>query len=104
MKHIIINLIIAWIAVFLWVGNRKLAKKIRNEKPGYADYLYKLHLILNKSEYEIFKIAADQANNYSYDEHFKQYLIDGSFPSYLEKFLEEGKSYIEDYKIKTWTH
>jgi len=103
-KHIIINLIILWIGIGLWVGNRKIEKLIKNTEPTYADYLFKLHLILDKSEYCIFKIAATEAGNRSYDEHFSQYVKDGSLPAYLEKFLDDGKPFIDKCRVKTWTY
>ena len=102
MKHLIINLIILWIGIGIWYGNRKITKKIKNTEPTYSDYLYRLHLILNKSEYDIFKIAALEVNNHSYDEHFSDYVKTGSLPMYLINFLEAGKPHIEKCRVKTW--
>lgn len=102
MKHIIINLIILWIGIGLWVGNRKIERHIRNQEPTYSDYLYRLHLITGKSEYELFRIAAEESGNFSFDEHFSAYVETGCFPEYMTKWLDEGKPYIKEARVKTW--
>ena len=102
MKHLILNLIILWIGIGIWYCNSKITKKIKNTEPTYSDYLYRLHLILNKSEYDIFKIAALEVNNHSYDEHFAEYVKTGSLPTYMERFLDEGKPYIDECRVKFW--
>ena len=70
----------------------------------YDDYLYRLHLILNISEFEIFKIAAQEKKVATYlcDEHFSHYVKNGSMPAYLKEFLDEGKEAIVNAKVKTW--
>ena len=107
MKHLWINLIIAALACWIWYGNRKLANLIKGDlpkEPTYSDLMYKLHLILEVSEHDIFQIAARESGNSSWKDHFKQYVKDGSLPAYMIEFLEDGREKIVKYQIKTWTH
>ena len=106
MKHLILNAIILCIGIIIWKGNREIERKIKNQKPTRCDYLYKLHLILGKSEYEIFKIAANEKGwaEYLVEEDFKRYLDDGVMPRYLIDFLDDGKEHIEKAEVKTWIY
>jgi hypothetical protein len=102
MEHLFINIIILWVAIGLWLGNRKLKKEIEKEKPTYEHYLYKLHLILDVSEYEIFKIAAKEKGipEYMTEDSFRKYIkMNHELPLFLKEFLDEGKEYIENYKL-----
>ena len=90
----------------IWKGNREIERKIKNEKPTYSDYVHKLHLILGVSEYDVFKIAARENgwSEYLVDEHFAQYLRDGVIPKYVKDFIDEGRQYIDEAKVKTWVY
>ena len=101
--NIIGNAIVVCIGIIIWIGNRKI-EQAKHGAPTPSDYLHKLHLILGVSDFEIFKIAAAEKGNHSYEEHFDQYLKDGSLPHYLIEFLDEGKEYIEKYNVKTWVN
>ena len=102
--HIAANVIILIIGILIWVGNNRIKKHIRNDEPTHSDYLYRLHLILGVSEFEIFKIAAREHGTATYlcDDHFARYVKYGSLPTYLKKFLDDGKEHIKNYRIKTW--
>jgi hypothetical protein len=106
MEHLIINAIILIVGIILWKGNREIQKNIRPEKPEYGDWLRRLHLITEKSESEIFKIAAKEngISTGSAEYHFKSYLQDGRMPSYLKKFLDEGKEYIVKADVNDWSN
>jgi len=104
MEHLIINLIILWVGIGIWLGNCKINKEIRNHIPTYSDYLYRLHLITGKSEYDLFKVAAVEGGvaEYMVDDQFKLYVKDGTLPAYMTKFLDQGKEHIIKCKVKTW--
>jgi len=62
--------------------------------------LWKLKQITDKSEYEIFHIAAEEKGwpEYQVERHFKRYLNDQTLPVYLKEFLEDGKEHLCAYR------
>ena len=104
MEHLIINLLLVWLCIGLYLGNKKIEKQIQTDKPTTADYIYKLHLILGVSEYDVFKIAAKEKGHAEYlvNEHFARYIQDGIIPRYVEEFIQDGREQIRNCRINTW--
>lgn len=105
MIHIIILSIIIGVTIWLWLGNRKLEKKM-DTPLSYYELLWKLKLITNMSEYDIFHAAGKEKKHAAYkvDDDFKRYLNSDAewLPVYLQQFLEEGREHIIEYKIHKW--
>jgi len=94
------------IGIGIWIGNKKIEKQITNYEITYADYIYKLHLILECSEYDVFKLAAKENGVAVYvaDEHFSRWVKTGELPGYIKEFIDEGKEHIRAHPIKVWTY
>lgn len=106
-KHVIINLLILSVGIYLMLGNRKLKKKIEDDTPwDYLELLVKLKHILETSELEIFKIAAKEKGfpEYRAEEDFSMYLKRnaGFLPQYLKNFLDDGRETIMSVKVNRW--
>ena len=95
----IIFFLIVMLIVYLWASRRNLIK-IRELTP--QEYLWRLKQITDKSEYEIFHIAAEEKGwpDYQVERHFKRYLENQTLPDYVKEFLEDGKEYINAYRPK----
>jgi hypothetical protein len=93
----IIFFLIVMLIVYLWASRRNLIK-IRALTP--LEYLWRLKQITDKSEYEIFHIAAEEKGwpDYQVERHFKRYLENQTLPDYVKEFLEDGKEYINAYR------
>ena len=105
--HLLINLVIIAIGIYIAIGNRKLKKKIgRNQPLEYVELLVKLKHILDTSEYEIFKIAAKEKGwqESRVDADFSRYMDSNAtvLPVYLTDFLEDGRETIMEIKIVRW--
>jgi hypothetical protein len=89
----------AGLLFYLWSSLRNLYK---NKTLTYHDYLWKLKCITGKSEYELFRIAAEEKGwpGYQVDMHFKRYLKDQTLPDYVKAFLEDGREHISAYRPK----
>ncbi len=103
--HLVINIIILCVGIWLWINNKALARD--STKPlEYVELLYKLKMITGQSEYEIFKLAASEKGHaeYKVDDDFSRYLRSNAeyLPVYLQQFLEDGREYIMDTKISKW--
>jgi hypothetical protein len=72
-------------------------------KTNYLYLLEKLSLLVEKSEYDLFHIAAKRFNwpRYHVEPDFKKYLKSGCkwMPSYVKQFLDEGKEHIIKCKL-----
>jgi hypothetical protein len=95
----VIFFLLVMIVVYLWASKRNLAKN-RALKP--QEYLWKLKQISDKSEHELFHIAAEEKGwpEYQVERHFRRYLEDQTLPEYVKEFLEDGKQYINAYRPK----
>ena len=103
--HIVANIIIVLIGFWFLHSCNKIQKAARGKEsnePDWNAYLYKLHRILEISEREIFKIAAEEKYNLSWEIHYATFLKTGELPSYLVSFLKEGKQAIDEAKVKFW--
>jgi hypothetical protein len=87
----VISFLLVMLVVYLWASQRNLIKN-RALKP--KEYLWKLKQISDKSEYELFHIAAKEKGwpEYLVERHFKRYLEDQTLPDYVKEFLEDGKN------------
>jgi hypothetical protein len=87
------------LVVYLWASQRNL---IKNRALTPKEYLWKLKQISDKSEYELFHIAAEEKGwpEYHVERHFRRYLEDQTLPEYVKEFLEDGKEYINSYRPK----
>jgi hypothetical protein len=87
------------LAIYQWVSRRNL---IKNKALTPNEYLWKLKQITNRSEYEIFHIAAGEKGwpRYQVERHFRKYLEDQTLPVYVIEFLEDGRKYINAYRSK----
>ena len=96
---ILISFLLVMLVVYLLASHRNLIKN-RALKP--QEYLWKLKQISDKSEYELFHIAAEEKGwpRYQVERHFKRYLEDQTLPDYVKKFLEDGKEHINAYRSK----
>jgi len=96
---LLISFLLVMLVVYLWASNRNL---IKNRALTPQDYLWKLKQISDKSEYELFHIAAEEKGwpRYQVERHFKRYLEDQTLPDYVKKFLEDGKEHINAYRSK----
>jgi cell division protein FtsI/penicillin-binding protein 2 len=86
---------IVWL-FFLWVS----ARKARAYKPStHLQYLWRLKEITEKSEYELFQIAAEEKGwpGYHLERDFNRYLQDQTLPAYVKEFLEDGRQQILAY-------
>lgn len=94
-----ISFLLVMLMVYLWASRGNLIKT-RPLTP--QEYLWKLKQITDKSEYEIFIIAAEEKGwpEYQVERHFKRYLADQTLPVYVKEFLEDGKEYINTYRPK----
>ena len=95
----VISFLLVMLVVYLWASQRNLIKN-RVLKP--KEYLWKLKQISDKSEYELFHIAAEEKGwpDYQVERHFKRYLKDQTLPDYVKEFLEDGKKYLDAYRPK----
>ena len=95
----IISFLLVMLAVYLWASQRNL---IKNKVLTPNEYLWKLKQISDKSEYELFQIAAEEKGwpEYQVERHFKRYLENQTLPNYVTEFLEDGKEYIDAYRPK----
>ena len=87
------------LGVYLWASQRNL---IKNRALTPEEYFWKLKQISDKSEYELFHIAAEEKGwpDYQVERHFKRYLENQTLPDYVKEFLEDGKEYINAYRPK----
>ena len=85
--------------IYLFLSKRNL---IKNKTLTPHEYLWKLKQIIDKSEYDIFHIAAEEKGwpAYQVERHFKRYLEDQTLPVYVKEFLEDGREYIDAYRSK----
>jgi len=95
----VIFFLLVMIVVYLWASKRNLAK---NRALTPKEYLWKLKQISDKSEHELFHIAAEEKGwpEYQVERHFRRYLEDQTLPEYVKEFLEDGKQYINAYRPK----
>ena len=95
----VISFLLVMLIVYLWASRRNL---IRNRALTPKEYLWKFKSITDKSEYEIFHIAAEDKGwpKYQVERHFKRYLEDQTLPDYVKEFLEDGKEHINAYRSK----
>ena len=95
----VISFLLVMLIVYLWASRRNL---IRNRALTPKEYLWKFKSITDKSEYEIFHIAAEEKGwpKYQVERHFKRYLEDQTLPDYVKEFLEDGKEHIKAYRSK----
>ena len=95
----LISLLLVMLAVYLWASQRNL---IKNRALTPKEYLWKLKQISDKSEYELFHIAAEEKGwpDYQVERHFIRYLDNQTLPKYVIEFLEDGKEYIDAYRPK----
>jgi hypothetical protein len=96
---LLISFLLVMLVVYLWASQRNLFK---NRALTPKEYLWKLKQISDKSEYEIFHIAAEDKGwpEYQVERHFKRYLENQTLPNYVKEFLEDGKDYINAYRPK----
>ena len=96
---LVISFLLVMLLVYLWASHRNL---IKNGVLTPQEYLWKLKKISDKSEYELFHIAAEEKGwpEYQVERHFKRYLENQTLPDYVKKFLEDGKEYINAYRPK----
>ena len=108
--HLIANVLIVALGIVLWIGNSKRKKAVnhkpQNDQATYQELLVKLKYILETSELEIFKIAAKEYKfpEYVAEKDFKAYLDSNAerLTMYLTRFLDDGRTHIEDIKVATW--
>ena len=95
----LISFLLIMLAVYLWASQRNL---IKNRALTPQEYLWKLKQISDKSEYELFYIAAEEKGwpDYQVERHFTRYLENQTLPNYVIEFLEDGKEYIDAYRPK----
>ncbi len=93
----LISFLLIMLAVYLWASQRNL---IKNRALTPKEYLWKLKQISDKSEYELFYIAAEEKGwpDYQVERHFIRYLENQTLPNYVIEFLEDGKEYIDAYR------
>ena len=93
----VIFFLLVMLVVYLWASKRNLAK---NRALTPKEYLWKLKQISDKSEYELFHIAAEEKGwpKYQVERHFKRYLEDQTLPVYVKEFLEDGREHINAYR------
>ena len=96
---LIISFLLVMLVVYLCASQRNL---IKNRALTPKEYLWKLKQISDKSEYELFHIAAEEKGwpEYQVERHFKRYLENQTLPNYVKEFLEDGKDYINAYRPK----
>ncbi len=96
---LVISFLLIILVVYLWASQRNL---IKNKAFTPKEYLWKLKQISDKSEYELFHIAAEEKGwpEYQVERHFKRYLETQTLPNYVKEFLEDGKAYIDAYRPK----
>ena len=89
--------IVLVVVIFLWLKRRNLIK-FKELNPN--EYFWKLKQISNKSEYELFRIAAEEKgwSDHWVDKHFRRYLEDQSLPIYVKEFLQDGRENIDAYR------
>ena len=94
---LLISFLLVMLVVYLWASQRNL---IKNRALTPKEYLWKLKQISDKSEYELFHIAAEEKGwpEYQVERHFKRYLENQTLPNYVKEFLEDGKDYINAYR------
>ena len=94
-----ISFLLVMLVVYLWASQRNL---IKNRALTPKEYLWKLKQISDKSEYELFYIAAEEKGwpEYQVERHFRRYLENQTIPNYVKEFLEDGKEYIDAYRPK----
>jgi hypothetical protein len=89
--------LLVMLMVYLWASQRNIAK---TRPLTHQEYLWRLKQITGKSEYDIFQIAAKE-KGWTEDWveiHFRRYLEDQTLPIYVQRFIEDGKVYIEAYR------
>ena len=96
-SFLLISFLLVLLLVYLWASQRNLVKD-RALTP--REYLWKLKQISDKSEYELFHIAAEEKGwpEYQVERHFRRYLETQTLPNYVKEFLEDGKAYIDAYR------
>jgi len=96
---LLMSFLLVMLVVYLWASQRNL---IKNRALTPQEYLWKLKQISDKSEYELFHIAAEEKGwpEYQVERHFKRYLENHTLPVYVKEFLEDGKEYINAYRPK----
>ena len=96
---LLISFLLVMLLVYVWASQRNL---IKNRALTPREYLWKLKQISDKSEYELFHIAAEEKGwpKYQVEMHFKRYLENQTLPNYVKEFLEDGKEYIDAYRPK----
>ena len=96
---LLISFLLVMLVVYLWASQRNL---IKNRALTPKEYLWKLKQISDRSEHELFHIAAEEKGwpKYQAEKHFKRYLENQSLPDYVKEFLEDGKEYIDAYRPK----
>jgi hypothetical protein len=94
---LLVLFLLIMLGVYLWASQRNL---IKNRALTPKEYFWKLKQISDKSEYELFHIAAEEKGwpEYQVERHFRRYLEDQSLPIYVQQFIEDGKAYIEAYR------
>ncbi|MGD9300077.1 MAG: hypothetical protein PVI13_00785 [Desulfobacterales bacterium] len=94
-----ISFLLVMLIAYLWASKRNL---IKHKALTPHEYLWKLKCITDKSEYEIFHIAAEEKGwpKYQAERHFQKYLEDQTLPDYLKEFLEDGREHMDAYRSK----
>ena len=94
---LLVSFLLVMLVVYLWASQGNLIKK---GALTFNEYLWKLKQISGKSEYELFRIAAEEKGwpEYQVERHFKRYLENQTIPNYVQEFLEDGKEYIDAYR------
>ena len=84
----LISFLLIMLAVYLWASRRNL---IKNRALTPQEYLWKLKQISEKSEYELFYLAAEEKGwpDYQVERHFTRYLENQTLPNYVIEFLED---------------
>ena len=93
----VIFFLLVMLVIYIWASQRNI---IKNRPLTPQEYLWKLKQISEKSEYEIFHIAAEEKGwpDYQVERHFARYLENQTLPEYVKKFLEDGTAYIDAYR------
>jgi hypothetical protein len=107
-KHLVINILIAACGVYIWYDLRRRQRARPPDEHGeYLELLVRLKHILDTSELDVFRKAADDklGENYRFvDDDFSKYLKSEAqfLPQYVKDFLDDGKEYILNCKINRW--
>ena len=92
-------IIITMVVIYISYSTRNIMNQ-KTETP--QDYLWKLKQITDKSEYDLFHIAAEEKGwpKYMVERDFRRYLADQTLPVYVKQFLEDGKKSIDEYRCR----